>query len=78
MNGGGGLSRFLVEIFLSHSSDTFGRGILQSFTLFGYRQILCFRELCHEFLLKIFGLTVLKNFAGERFCCVFRKDSGVE
>ena len=35
--------------------------------IFGYRKILCFRELCHDSLSKIFCLTLPKNFVGESF-----------
>ena len=35
-----GVSSFSVEIFLSHSSESFRRGILQWFINFGYRRML--------------------------------------
>ena len=35
-----GLSRFSVEIFLSHSAESFHRGILWCFIIFGYRKSL--------------------------------------
>ena len=70
----GGLSRFSVEIFMSHSAEKFSRGTLQCVTNFGYRKILCFRELCHDFVSNFFCLTVPKNFIGETFCaCVSEK-----
>ena len=47
---GEGVSKFSVENFLSHSAENFRRGgILQCFINFGYRKILCFRGLCHDF-----------------------------
>ena len=64
---GGGVSRFAVESFLSHSAEKFRRGTLQCVTNFGYRKISYFRELCHDFVSKIFCLTVPKNFVGEPF-----------
>ena len=44
--------------------------------IFGYRKILCFRELCHDSLSKIFCLTVPKNFVGESFSASLT--SGIE
>ena len=38
-----GVSSFSVEIFLSHSSESFRRGILQRFINFGYRKSLGIR-----------------------------------
>ena len=65
------MSRFSVEIFLSHSTETFRRGTLLC---------LCFRKLplAKKFMdkregdlsrlpLKIFCLTVPKNFVGQPF-----------
>ena len=63
----GVVSRFSVENFLSHSAEKFRRGTLQCVTNFGYRNILCFRELCHDFVSKFFCLTVSKNFVEEPF-----------
>ena len=59
------MSRFSVEICLSHSAKKFHGGTLLCVTNFGYRKILCFRELCHDFLSKYFFLTLSKNFVGE-------------
>ena len=47
--GGGGLSRFSVEKFISHSAETFRRGVLYCCISFGYRKTLCFRGLCYYF-----------------------------
>ena len=49
-----GVSRLSVKNFLSHSAKKFRRGNLQCVTNFGHRKILCFRELCHDFLSKFF------------------------
>ena len=38
IGGGGGVSRFSVEIFLSHSAEKFRRGILYYYINFGYRK----------------------------------------
>ena len=62
-----GISLNSVEKFLSHSVEKFRRGTLQCVTDFGYLKILCFRELCHNFVSKFFCLTVSKNFVGEPF-----------
>ena len=45
----GVVSRFCVEIFLSHSAEKLRRGTLSCFTSFGYRKSLCFRGFCHDF-----------------------------
>ena len=74
----GGVSRFFVKNFLSRSAEKFRRGTPQCVTNFGYRKILCFKELCHDFVSKFFCLTVPKNFIGEPFCAVFQKMSGSE
>ena len=75
----GGVSRFSVENFLSHSDEKFRRAILHCCNNFGYRKSLdkkgggikIFRR-------KFFCLTVPKNFVGEPFCAVFQKISGSE
>ena len=61
------MSRFYVEIFLSHSTGKFCRGTLQSFINFGHRKNLRFKGLCHDFLSKIFCFTVPEKFVGEPF-----------
>ena len=58
--GGGGMSRFSVENFLSHSAEKFRKATLQGVTNFGYRKILCFRGLCHDFLSSIFVSQCIK------------------
>ena len=74
----GGVSQFSVNIFLSHSAEKFRRGTPQCVTNFGYWTILCFWELCHDFVWKFFCLTVPKNFVEELFWSVFQKMSGSE
>ena len=75
---GGGVPRFSVEIFLSHSAEKFRRETLACVIHFGYRKFLCFRGLCHDFPSKIFFLKVPKNFVGEPFGAVLQKHSGSE
>ena len=65
---GGGVSRFSVENFLSHSPESFRRGILYCCINFGYRKSLDKREgEYQDFLSKNFCLTVPKIFVGEYF-----------
>ena len=47
---------------------------------FGYRKILCFRGLCHDFRFSVdfFCLTLPKNLVGVPFCAVFQKISDSE
>ena len=74
---GVGVSRISVEIFLSHSAETFRRGTLLCFRKFPVSKILCIKRVRHYFLLKFFGLTVLKFFEDELFyvsdCFSYRK-----
>ena len=72
----GGVSKFSVENFLSQSAEKFRRGTLKCVINFGYRKILCFRGLCHDFPSKVFCLTVPKHFVEEPFYAVFQKISG--
>ena len=70
IEGGGGVSRFSVENFLSHSAEIFLRGTLNCFTNFRYRKSLDRRgggrgEYYQDFPSKIFCLTVPKIFLGE-------------
>ena len=58
---GEGVSQFSVENFLSHSAEKIRRATLQCVTNFGYRKILCFRELCHAFVSKFLCLSA-ENF----------------
>ena len=74
----GGVSRFSVENFLSHSAEKFRMCSVCSVINFGYRKNLCFRGLCHDFQSKIFCLTVPKHFVEEPFYAVFQKISGGE
>ena len=57
---GGGVPGIPVENFLSHSAEKIHRRTHSRFTIFGYRQVLCFGGLSHGFLLKLFCLTVPK------------------
>ena len=52
--GGGGLSKFSVENFLSQNAEKFRTGNFYLSFFFGYRKCLCFRGLCHDFLSKFF------------------------
>ena len=58
---------FPLKFFLSHSADKTRKGTIQGVTDSGYRNIFCFRGLCHVFLSKNFCLIVPKNFIGEPF-----------
>ena len=74
--GRGGVSRFSVEKFLSHSAESFRRGgsfsvslisvIEKNYVPEGYVTIF-------DFLSKFFCLTVPKVSVGEPFCAVFQK-----
>ena len=68
-----GISRFSVETFLSDSAENFRGGIFQCVINFGYRRLLCFRRLCHDFLSEIFRLTVPKKQKGKPSMLCFRK-----
>ena len=66
----GGVSRFCVEIFLSHSDEKCRRGTVQSFIMFGYRKSLDERvggSECQTFRWKILCLTVPEFFVGQTF-----------
>ena len=73
----GGISRFSVEIFMSHSAERFRKGILLFF-----RKFLVSKSLMdekggyHVFPSKIFGLTVPKSFVG--IPSMFQKLRGIE
>ena len=79
----GGVLRFCIEYFLSHSAETFGR--VESFSVSfisviekfyaseGYVYVTIL-----DFLSKFFCLTMPKDFLGEPFCAVFQKISGSE
>ena len=70
-DGGGGVWRFYVEKFLSHSAEKFRRGILYCCINFGYRKSLDKGGEYHDFLSKIFCLTVPKFSVGESFNVAF-------
>ena len=64
----GGVSRFSVENFLSHSAEKFRSGILYCCNNFGYRKNLDKRMgEYQDFPSKIFFLTVPKKFVGEPY-----------
>ena len=78
------VSRFSVEKFSSHSAEKFRRG-----TLLYFRKFLVPKNVrdkrggrYHDFLSKLFCLTVPKNFVGEPFCISenfwYRKMLGIE
>ena len=50
----GGVSRFSVKKFLFHSAEKLRTRTLLCFTNLGYRKVLSFRGLCHDFLSNIF------------------------
>ena len=67
---GGGVSRFSVEKFLSHSAENFRRGVIYCCNSFGYRESLDKREgggEYQDFPSKIFCLTVPKISVRESF-----------
>ena len=68
---GGGISRFSLKTFLSHSAEKFRRGILYCCINFGYRKSLEKRGEYHDFPSKIFCLTVPKFSVGESFNVAF-------
>ena len=65
---GGGVSRYSVENFLSHTAEIFRRGILYCCTIFGNRKGLDKREGGFQGIpSKISCLTVPKSHVGESF-----------
>ena len=66
---GGGISRFSVKMFLSHSAETFRTGILYCCNNFGSQKNLDKRggEEYQDFPSKFFCLTVPKNSVGKSF-----------
>ena len=61
----GGISRFSVEIFMSHSAENFRKGILPFFRKFLVSEsFMNEKKGYHLFPLKIFGLTVPNIFVG--------------
>ena len=73
-----GVSRFFVGFFLSDSAEKFRMGTHQCVINFGYRKILGFRELCHDFVSKLFCLTLPKKFVEKPFWSLLLKISGLE
>ena len=65
--GGGGVSRFSFENFLSHSAENFRRGILYCCNNFGYRKNLDQKGGSITIFRRSFCLTVPKYFIGEHF-----------
>ena len=66
---------------MSHRAEKFRRGTLLCFTEFLVSKIFLERKGLgeyQEFPSKYFCLTLPKNFVGERFCDVFKKNSGSE
>ena len=60
----GGSITIFCQNFLSDSAEKLRRGTHQCVIIFGYRKILGFRELCHDFVSKLFCLTVPKISVG--------------
>ena len=73
----GGVSRFSVKNFVSHSAERFVGEPFNMSLVWGIEKIYA-SGLCQDFLSKIFCLTVPKHFVEERFCAVFQKNSGNE
>ena len=69
----GGVSRFSVKNFLSHSAENFRMCTVYCVINFGYRKNLCFRGLCHDFPSTNFCLTVPKPLVEELSMLCFRK-----
>ena len=73
----GGVSRFSVEIFLSHSAENFRRGILYCCNNFGYRESLDKEGGGYQdFPSKFFCLTVPEISVGQSFTVAL--NSGIE
>ena len=62
------MSRFSVEIVLSHGIEKLCRGTFCVSQNFRCRKILFLRGLCHDFLSNFFCLAVPKNFVWEPSC----------
>ena len=63
-----GISRFSLEIFLSHSTEIFRRETLCLSEIFWYRKFWKIRGGYHYLASKIFFLTVPENFVKEQLC----------
>ena len=71
---GGGVSKFLVEIFLSHSAEKFRRGNRFCLSIFSsIEKIYDSEGYVTTFRRKFFCLTLPKHFVEEPFCDCFRK-----
>ena len=57
-----------VENFLSHSTEKIYWGKIRCIRKFRVSNFFCMKRGYHDFLSKIFCLTVPKNFVGEPFC----------
>ena len=66
----GEVSRFSGENFLSHSAEKVRKATLQGVTNFGYRKVLCFRGLCHDFCRFSLSHSAEKFRSGTLLCCV--------
>ena len=66
IRGGGGNITIFCQNFLSDSAEKLRRGTHQCVINFGFRKILGFRELCHDFVSKILSHSAEK-FRGETF-----------
>ena len=67
------MSRFSVEIFMSHSAEKFRRAPLQCVTNLGNRKTLCFTGLCHDISQKILSRSTENLCRGTILCCVSEK-----
>ena len=80
----GGVSRFSVENFLSHSFEKLRRGTILCFTKFLVSKKVMHKREGEEkgsittFCRNFFCLAVRKNFVGEPFSAMFQKISGSE
>ena len=71
IRGGGGVSSFSLETFLSHSAENFCRGILYCCINFGYRKSLDKRGGVSRFSIEKFLSHSAENFRrGILFCCI--------
>ena len=67
IRGGGEVSRFSFESFLSDGAEKFRRRTLYCVIIFGCRKNSCFRGLCYDFSLNFFCLTVPEDSVAESF-----------
>ena len=66
----GGVSRFSVKTFLSHSAEKFCRGTLYCVTNSRYRKTLCSRGLCHDLYRFFLSRSTEELCRGTLLCCV--------